>query len=132
MKKSRKTIAVVALALAISLTLLSGFAEEMTMRYSYIMAMTAGLRISGSSASASGKIIPSGNRATDVSVMLQQQQSDGSWTTVASWSGSNPCGVSEAGGTTNITTGYTYRTYVVGHVYDGNGNIIDTGTAYKY
>ena len=132
MKNSRKTIAVVALALVISLTLFSAFAEELTMRYSHIMAITAGLRISGSSASASGDIEPSGNYATSVSVMLQQQQSDGSWVTVASWSGNSPIGGSEAGGTTNITTGYTYRTYVVGHVYDGNGNIIDTGTAYKY
>ena len=132
MKNSRKMIALVALALVISLMLFSAFAEELSMRYSYIMAITAGLRISGGSASASGKIIPSGSYATDVSVMLQQRQSDGSWVTVASWSGNNPCGVSEAGGTTTITTGYTYRTYVVGHVYDGDGNIIDTGTAYKY
>ncbi len=88
MKNSRKMIALVALALVISLMLFSAFAEELSMRYSYIMAITAGLRISGGSASASGKIIPSGSYAT--------------------------------------------RTYVVGHVYDGDGNIIDTGTAYKY
>ena len=132
MKNRRITIALIALTLVVATSVCSAFAEDLASRYSYITLISAGLRINGSSASSNGQIIPSGNYATDISVKLQQQQSDGSWVTVASWSDSNPSGACSTGGSTTITTGYTYRTYVVGHVYDGDGNIIDTGTAYKY
>lgn len=131
--KNRRTIMVlIALTLVVAMTMCSAFAEELTSRYSYIMLISAGLRINGSSASSSGQIIPSGNYATNISVNLQQQQSDGTWVTVASWSNNSASGFCDAGGSTTIATGYTYRTYVIGHVYDADGNIIDTGTAYKY
>lgn len=132
MRNRRKTAILIAIAIISAAMFVSAIAEDLITRYTYITAISAGLSISGSSASANGGIIPSGNYATNIVVKLQQRQSNGRWVTIASWSGNNSSGVSEAGGTATITAGYSYRTYVVGHVYDSNGNIIDTGTAYKY
>lgn len=131
MKLSNKVSIMVVIAL-IGILLCTALADSMIYRYSYISTINATLRIHGNTASATGIIVPSSSYATDISVMLQQQQSDGSWVTITSWSGSNASGYSEAGGSTTVITGYTYRTYVIGHVYDSENNVIDTGTAYKY
>lgn len=48
-------------------------AESQMFRYSYISSISATLRITGSSARASGRIIPTTGYASDISVMLQQQ-----------------------------------------------------------
>lgn len=129
MKIQKKHIVI---ALLLSLQLLGCVLAEGAFRYTYISVVTAKLQISGNSATVSGKIIPDGSYATDVTVKLQKLEGTGSWRTVASWSSSNSSGYSSAGGSASITIGETYRTYVLGHVYDDDGNIIDTGTAYKY
>lgn len=133
MKFTRQITVVIALTL-VGIILCSAFAsaESQVFRYSYISSISATLRVTGSTAKASGRIIPTTRYASDISVMLQQQQNDGSWLTVASWTGSNSSGFSEAGGTTTIATGYSYRTYVIGHVYDSDNNVIDTATVTKY
>ena len=132
MGSRKRIVTLTALAMAVVILISNVLAEDLNARYSYISVISASLQIRGSTAKATGRIVPSGNLATDISVKLQQQQSDGSWLTVASWSNSSSSGFCDAGGSATIVTGYTYRTYVVGHVYDADGNIIDTGTAYKY
>ena len=123
----------IVIAIILSLLLLSNvLAEGKILRFTYISAVSAKLSISGSTATVSGMIIPDSNYATDVTVRLQKLESNGTWSTVASWSDSNSAGYSSAGGSATITAGETYRTYTIGHVYDGDGNVIDTGTAYKY
>ena len=133
MKFTRQITVVIALTL-VGIILCSAFAgaESLIARYSYISSISATLRVTGSTATASGRIIPTTGYASDVSVMLQEQQSDGSWVTIASWNASNPSGYSNTGGTATIVTGYSYRTYVIGHVYDSDNNVIDSATAYKY
>ena len=100
-------------------------------RYNYIRNMTARLNITGGTAKAVGDITPEGSRQTSIIVRLQKESSPGMWTTVAYWTGSNASGISEAGGTRTISSGYNYRVYVVGKVYDSSGSVIETGTAYS-
>ncbi len=100
-------------------------------RYDYISSISASLSFSSGTASASGRIIPIGKRHTSIIVRLQKETSPGMWTTVAYWTGSNTSGGSEAGGTHTISSGYNYRVYTVGKVYDSSGSVIETGTAYS-
>ena len=105
--------------------------ERETFRYTYIYAIRANLSISGTSATVSGQILPRTPLPTDITVSLQEYQSDGTWSTVASWSDSNPAGESQAGGTVSVSSTSTYRAYVVGHVYDSDGILLETATKYK-
>ncbi len=100
-------------------------------RYDYISSVAARLSIDGGTAKASGRIIPLGNRKTSIIVRLQRETSPGMWTTIAYWTGSNAAGSSEASGTHTISSGYNYRVYTVGKVYDSSGSVIETGTAYS-
>lgn len=88
--------------------------------FNYIDYVSVSFDISGGAATASGLISPRGNLHTRISVKLQVLE-DGVWKTRKIWNGSNTAGTCSAGGTHTLTSGYYYRVYVRGSVYDSNG-----------
>jgi len=88
--------------------------------FTYIDLVSVSFDINGGVASASGLISPNGNLHTRISVKLQILE-DGVWKTRKIWNGSNTAGTSSTGGTHTLTSGYYYRVYVRGSVYDSNG-----------
>ena len=105
-------------------------AEAVTPRYTYTAIISASLDFSGGRAVSAGAIYPHGLRATSVEVRLQQYI-DNDWRTIGMWSGSCSEGPSEAGGSEEIDTGFTYRTYTKGIVYDDDGNVLETVKFYS-
>lgn len=111
---------------------ISASADGQALRYTYISYFGVSLSISATSATVSGSIIPKTALPTDITVKLQEHQSNGSWLTIASWSNSDPSIGSEAGGSVSISANGSYRAYAVGHVYDSNNVLLETATGYNY
>lgn len=108
------------------------FAEEGIMPcYMYVNSIKASLSVSAGTATAVGNVIPSGGLKTSVIVRLQRESSPGSWITLSIWTGNNESGKSEAGGKKAIMSGYNYRVYVTGKVYDNAGTVIETVNKYS-
>lgn len=108
------------------------YAEEGIMPcYTYVKNTRATLSISSGTATVLGNIQPSGNLKTSVIVRLQRESNSGSWTTISTWTDSNECGKSEAGGTKALTSGYNYRVYITGKVYNSSGIVLETVNTYS-
>ena len=96
--------------------------------YTYTYSIAGKLSISGGTAPAAGTVTPSDlNNKTTVTVKLQRNE-NGTWKTIATWTGSNSHGISSAGGDKTLTKGYSYRVYVVGKVYNSSGTLLETTT----
>lgn len=121
---------VMCLALLLSITGTVHAEEEVMPCYAYICSINVKFSISGGIVTAVGEIKPQDGQHTSVTVRLQRENSAGTWTTIETWTGSNAAGKSEAGGTRALISGYNYRVYVIGRVYDDEGTLIET--AYKY
>ena len=98
--------------------------------YTHTQKIEALLSLSGSTASAAGRITPSGSYDSKVTVQLQRGK-DNKWTTIATWTGSCDSGTSKVGGEKAITKGYDYRVKVTGRVYDSDGKLAETVTKYS-
>lgn len=61
-------------------------------------------------------------------VVRLQQLTDTGWSTIKSWSDTGT-GTAGTGGKYAVARGYDYRVTVSGYVYDGNGNIVETGSS---
>ena len=122
------------LALCVAYVLLSvGSADTLNedlRRYQYARSVTAGLNIAGSTAECYGNIVPIDNMKTSIVVRLQKKEGE-TWKTIRTWTGSNSAGQSEAGGTKSIVTGYEYRVYVTGKVYDSGDNVVEAIDKYS-
>lgn len=104
---------------------MTAFAGDLIMPcYTYTNEVKAKLSVSSGIATASGSIWPDGNLRTSVQVQLQRND-NGQWNTIATWRGSNSSGYSEAGGTKSLTSGYAYRTFTTGYVYNSDGVVIE-------
>ena len=99
--------------------------------YAYTSSISASLSINGAVARAAGKITPENSLHTSITVRLQKESSSGAWSTISTWTGSNTSGKSEAGGTKVIASGYKYRVYVTGKVYNSAGSVIETVNKYS-
>ena len=100
-------------------------------RYSYTRTVSAGLSLSGSTAyctgSGSGKL---SDTNTYILVSLQRRASDADpWLGIKYWSatatGSVPAIVDK---TCSISSGYSYRVYVICIIKDSSGNVLETVT----
>ena len=100
-------------------------------RYTYVSKINSTLSISSGTASAVGLVTTSQKLKTSIIVRLQREYSSGKWTTISTWTSSNESGASEAGGTKTLTSGYNYRVYVTGKVYDSAGTVIETVERYS-
>lgn len=122
----KKTICL-ALALVLILVVGTSLAEEISAspRYTYTSSVDGSLSISSGIATVAGSITPWGGRETLVHVRLQQQI-NGVWKTIQTWTGHQDAGSSSAGGTKSVDSGYYYRTHVTGYVYDSNGTLLES------
>lgn len=105
--------------------------KRITPYYSYTSSITASLSINDGIAKATGKVIPEENRHTSITVHLQQESDSGTWFTISTWTSNNTSGKSEAGGTKSLVSGYNYRVYVTGKVYNSAGAAIETVNKYS-
>lgn len=122
---------VLCLTLLLSIISVTLAEAEIMPCYAYTSSIAATLNISGGSAQAAGKIMPEDGQRTAIIVRLQRENSNGSWITLAIWTGSNASGKSEAGGTKAIASGYNYRVYVTGKVYNDAGVVIESVDKYS-
>ena len=122
---------VVSLMLVLSVTSFASAECTIMPRYTYASAVSANLSITSGTARAVGKVATDQNLKTSIIVRLQKEYSSGKWTTISTWTGSNESGASEAGGTKTLTSGYNYRVYVTGKVYDSAGTVIETVDKYS-
>lgn len=128
----KKVLSLVLAMLVLVFAIGSAYAEgTIGARYTHTSSIVASLSINGGSAKASGKITPENSEATSILVRLQKETNPGEWTTIATWSGTKASGRSEAGGSKSVTSGYNYRVYVTGKVYDSSGNVIETVDKYS-
>ncbi|MCR4622577.1 MAG: hypothetical protein K5663_10905 [Clostridiales bacterium] len=110
----------------------SAGADSQSLRFTYISSFSVRLSLSATSATVSGSIIPKTALPTDITVKLQEHQSNGSWSTIASWSNSDSSSGSEAGGSVSISANSTYRAYAIGHVYASDYSLLETASDYNY
>ena len=133
--KGIKAIYMILIALLVLLLHESAFSLEQDIdtnnndRYTYIDRIGAKCTISSGVATSSGTITPKNHMRTSVTTRLQKS-SDGvsGWTTISTWYGSSTGGTSVATGEKMLSSGYYYRTYVVGKVYDTSGSVVETAT----
>ena len=125
-KLSVLTFLVTLLLTTVFLTALATNMPGITPQYTYTSVIKSSISVSGKTATAAGSITPKPyNRKTFVKVQLQRKV-NGSWTTIAFWTGSNENGVSSAIGSKTLIKGSTYRVYTIGKVYDSSGNLLET------
>lgn len=98
--------------------------------YDYVSSVHASLNIDSGTASAVGKVYVGKKMQTSITVRLQRENSNGKWVTIVTWTGGDESGLCIAGGTRALISGYNYRVYVIGRVYDDEGTLIET--AYRY
>ena len=103
---------------------------ESIMRYQYTHQVNACLGISNNVASCGGDVTPNNGEKTSIVVRLQKNVG-GTWITQTTWMASNPGGKSAARGSTSVTSGYQYRTFVTAKVYDGSGNVVESVDKYS-
>lgn len=121
---------VLGLVLALSAVGVVHAEGDIMLCYDYVSSLSASLTIDSGTANAVGMVYVSPKMKTSITVRLQRENSSGKWATIETWTGSNVSGASEAGGTRALISGYNYRVYVIGRVYDSAGTVIET--AYKY
>lgn len=97
-------------------------------RYTYVFDVQAILSINESTgiASCSGSISARNSYPVKVTVQLQREDTTG-WTAVKTWSNTGTLATSVAKAWA-VFSGYNYRVYVIGFVYDSNGNIIESAS----
>lgn len=126
MKTIRIISFTIALALLLSTVTLAAIREpDAQPNYTYVSGVSANLSISGGTAKVTSRITPQGSRKTTLTARLQQKVG-GKWKTIATWTDSNDSGTSEAGGSKSVSSGYSYRAYVTGRVYDASGKVLET------
>ena len=111
--------------------LLSSFAEEgpeytIEDRFTEIASISASCNVLSGQASAQSALVPHLRRRTYLCVSLERSATgyDG-WATIQPWTGSNNHGSCGAGGTFSVSSGYYYRTYAEGYVYDDDDNLLE-------
>lgn len=122
---------VLSLMLMLSLVTVANAESDIMPCYAYVSSLSASLSINSGTAKAAGRIVADPSHEASITVRLQRQNSSGTWVTISSWTDSNSNGSSEAGGTKAITSGYDYRVYVTGKVYNSAGTVIETVNKYS-
>ena len=99
-------------------------------RWTYLTSISASLDINALGvASCGGRALVHSTNRIAVYVTLQQY-TDSGWVTIRSWSATATT-ATQVSGQYAVAHGYTYRVNVFAYVYDGRGNIIETGSTSK-
>lgn len=137
MKRTFKTLFIFFLVFSIVASLISVYAlevdpydpPEIPEEYVHLKAITVGLSInSGLAVLSSHARVSSGMTDTVNITMKLQRYNNGSWTTLNTWTGSGTRSCSVPG-QLYVTSGYTYRNYVVVTVYTSSGSYVETAYA---
>ena len=92
----------------------------------------ATLVFNGNTASCVGKIRPDSGQSASITMKLQQRKSGGSWTTIATWTGSSSSGrTASLSKTKTVESGCDYRVYVKGTVKDSSGKVVESPSKYS-
>ena len=99
-------------------------------RWTYLDSVSAALDINALGiASCGGRALAYSSNRIAIYVTLQQY-TDSGWVTIRSWSATATT-ATQVSGQYAVARGYTYRVNVTAYVYDGRGNIIETGSTSK-
>lgn len=122
----KKVLAIITVALLLATMALPVCAASVTPRYTYVDSLYARLEIDTTwgIATCEGELIAKGMNPVEVVVKLQQYK-NGQWVTLKTWSAEDEWGVYRSGKYA-IYSGYTYRVYVEGYVYNENGAVVET------
>ena len=123
------TVMFILVLLIVCATVLPAAASQTTVqpRWTYLDFVSVVLDINALGvASCSGQAAVNSTNRIAVYVTLQQYTASG-WVTIRSWSATG-VGATQAAGQYAVARGYTYRVNAVAYVYDGRGNIIETGS----
>lgn len=93
---------------------------------------SASLSISGGIATCLGKVKPDNASQSASITMKLQQKKDGSWTTIATWTGSASNGnAASLSKTKSVAKGYDYRVYVSGKIKNSDGTVAESPSKYS-
>jgi hypothetical protein len=109
------------LVLLLCLTIMLAVPIIASARYTYISGVEASFSIKNGQASCYGDLYGKQTYPLNIKVELQQKQTDGSWKTLATWTNSETAAYTDAGGSSSVPSGFTYRCYVTGTIYGENG-----------
>lgn len=130
--EKKKRVALVLLVVFSLFLLASAVAEGIVpdRRYAYTASISANLSLSDGVASCSGNVQPS-NKLHSASITVKlQQNAGGTWTTIASWSGSASSGLTAAAsGSKSVSSGYDYRVVSDGKIKNSGGTVLESPSA---
>lgn len=128
-----KKVICLVLCLMLAFPVIGSASEEdgIMVCYEYINNLNVNLKITAGTAIASGKSSTKGKSQTSVTVRLQKSSDGEKWATIATWKGTKSSGISEASGTKTLTSGYSYRVWVNGKVYDSDGTVLESANKYS-
>lgn len=89
--------------------------------YTYTSTIIVGLDVSGGVASVSADITPH-NLSNKSSIRAYLQKYDNGWKSIKSWYSGKCTGYSYVNETYSVPSGYSYRVYAVGRVYNSSGD----------
>ena len=99
-------------------------------RWTYLDSVSAALDINALGiASCGGRALAYSSNRIAIYVTLQQY-TDSGWVTIRSWSATATT-ATQVSGQYAVARGYSYRVNVIAYVYDGRGNIVESGSASK-
>lgn len=107
-------------------------ADEIMPLYESTGKAEAELSMSGTEAECYGKITAASGNSVSITMKLQQRKSGGSWTTIATWTGSSSSGrTASLSKTKTVESGCDYRVYVKGTVKDSSGKVVESPSKYS-
>ena len=104
--------------------------EEAGLFWNKILNIYASISVNQSTGivTCSGTITAKSTYPVKVYAQLQRLE-NGSWRTITSWTNTGTLSATVTKSYA-VYSGYTYRIYVIGYVYDNNGNIVESGSEY--
>lgn len=122
----KKIIACITVVFLFAAMVLPVYASSVTPRFTYVDSIYARLEIDTTwgIATCEGQITAKDMSPVEVVVKLQQYKNS-QWVTLKTWSAEDEWSV-YLSGKYAIYSGYTYRVYVEGYVYNENGAVVET------
>lgn len=126
MKKSVSVILVVLLVISLALPVYATEPQQIMPRYTYVDSIWACITIDSTwgIATCEGEVITKGAYPVEVVVSLQVYK-NGRWETIKSWSNEDTYSV-YLSKSYAVMSGYQYRAYVEGYVYNSNNAVIES------
>lgn len=124
----KKLVGILSAGVMILMLLMAQGLAEVTIEplYEDSARLTATLSISGGVANCAGSAKPSDSAHSATVIVKLQQDNNGNWKTLATWSGSaNSGNKASASGSKSVESGYSYRVYVTATVKNADGSVVE-------